>query len=122
MGFTRCRVDHAVFHCHDHDSIVLAVDVDDITIAGDSKRGVKRFKDQLGARYQIKDMGDLNWLLGLEVVRDRDQRTITFSQSAYVQRIIKCFNLQSVKVVSVPLNPGDDLSVKDYPNTPQEVE
>ena len=70
MGFARCHVEHAVFHHYDQDAVILAVDVNDITIAGDSKRGVKRFKEQLGARYKIKDMGDLNWLLGLEVTRD----------------------------------------------------
>ena len=70
MGFTHCCVEHAVFHRYDQDAVILAVDVDDITIAGDSKRGVKRFKEQLGVRYKSKDMGDLNWLLGLEVSRD----------------------------------------------------
>ena len=39
-------------------------------ISRDSKRGVKRFKEQLRVWYKIKDMGDLNWLLGLEVTRD----------------------------------------------------
>ena len=72
-----------VFHRYDQDAVILAVDVDDITIAGDSKRGVKRFKEQLGMRYKIKDMGDLNWLLGLEVTRDRGQRMITFGQCIY---------------------------------------
>ena len=56
-------VKHAVFHHYDQDAVILAVDIDDIMIAGDSKRGVKRFKDQLGMQYKIKDMGDLNGCL-----------------------------------------------------------
>ena len=59
-----------VFHCYDQDTVILAVNINDIMITGDSKRGMKRFKEQLGARYKIKDMGNLNWLLGLEVTRD----------------------------------------------------
>ena len=70
MGFARCRVEHVVFHHYDQDAVIVAIDVNDIMITGDSKRGMKRFKDQLGVWYKIKDMGDLNWLLGLEVTRD----------------------------------------------------
>ena len=50
--------------------MILAIDVDDITIASNSKAGIHRFKDQLGAHYKIKDLGNLNRLLGLEVTRD----------------------------------------------------
>ena len=34
IGFKRCRVEHAVFYRFDQDTTILAVDVDDITIAG----------------------------------------------------------------------------------------
>ena len=122
IGFTRCRVEHAVFYRYDQDVIVLAVDVDDITIAGDSKRGIKRFKEQLSARYKIKDLGDLNWLLGLEVTRDRGRRTITFGQSAYIQKVVDRFNLQDAKPLSIPMNPGNNLSVRDCPEAPDEID
>ena len=52
--------------------MILAVDVDDITIASNSKVGIHRFKDRLGTHYKIKDLGSLNWLLGLEVTRDQE--------------------------------------------------
>ena len=59
VGFKRCRVEHAVFYRFDEDVTILAVDVDDITIAGNSPKAVKRFKEDLGSRYGIKDMGNL---------------------------------------------------------------
>ena len=50
IGFKQCRVEHAVFYRFDQDATILAVDVDDITITGNSCRAVQRFKDQLSSR------------------------------------------------------------------------
>ena len=76
----------------------------------------------MSARYKIKDLGDLNWLLGLEVTRDRGRRTITFGQSAYIQKVVDRFNLQDAKPLSIPMNPGDNLSVRDCPEALDEID
>ena len=70
VGFKQCQVEHAVFYRFDEDATILAVDVNDITIAGNSPRVVKRFKEDLGSRYGIKDMGNLQWLLGIGIKRN----------------------------------------------------
>ena len=59
VGFKRCKVEHAMFYRFDQDTTILAVDVDDITIATNSPRAIKQFKDNLSSRYGIKDMGSL---------------------------------------------------------------
>ena len=59
VGFRRCKVEHAVFYQFDQDATILAVDVDDITIAGNSPRAIQRFKSDLSSKYSIKDMGSL---------------------------------------------------------------
>jgi hypothetical protein len=122
IGFSRCQVEHGVFHRYDCDATVLAVDVDDITIAANSREAVRRFKQELRAHYKIKDMGDLNWLLGLEVTRNRQERTISFGQSAYVQRIVERFNLEDAYPLSIPINPNDKISINDCPKNPAELE
>ena len=43
VGFKQCLVEHAVFYRFDEDAMILAVDVDDIIIAGNSPKAVKRF-------------------------------------------------------------------------------
>ena len=44
-----------MFYRFDQDATILAVDVDDITIARNSLRAVHRFKNELGSCYGIKD-------------------------------------------------------------------
>ena len=89
IGFKQCRVEHAVFYRFDQDTTILAMDVDDITIAGNSHRAVQRFKDQLSSCYGIKDMGNLHWLLGIIIDRDCKNRMIFFSQAAYIQKMVE---------------------------------
>ena len=74
IGFKWCWVEHAVFYSFDEDATILAVDVDDITIAGNSPQAIARFKGDLSSWYGIKDMGNLHWLLGIGIDRDRKIR------------------------------------------------
>ena len=104
IGFKRCRVEHTVFYRFDQDATILAVDVDDITIARDSRRAVQRFKDQLSSRYGIKDMGNLHWLLGIGIDRDRKNRTISFSQATYIQKIVERFGMEDANLLSIPID------------------
>ena len=101
---------------------ILAIDVDDITIAGNSPRAIKWFKDNLSSRYGIKDMGILRWLLGIGIERDREKRMISFSQTAYIQKIVECFGMEEAKLLSVPISPGHNLTKSQSPSDPQAIE
>jgi hypothetical protein len=102
--------------------LIVAVDVDDMTIAGSSKAIVQAFKDALRQEFKIKDLGELKWLLGIEVKRDRHTRTISFSQRTYIDTIISRFNLQDAKPLSMPIDPHHMLSASQCPSTPHQVE
>ena len=52
------------------DTIIVAMDVDNLTMARNSKKTILGFKNQLHEIFKIKDLGDLHWLLGIEVKRD----------------------------------------------------
>ena len=98
------------------------MDVDDITIAGNSPKAVKRFKEELGSRYGIKDMGNLRWLLGIGIERDRKNRRISFSQTAYIQKIIECFKMDDAKPLSILISPGHNLMKSHSPTDPNDIE
>ena len=46
---------------------VITVSVDDMAITSKHLKHVERFKDQLRERFEISDLGELTWLLGLKV-------------------------------------------------------
>jgi hypothetical protein len=51
----------------------------------------------------MKDLSEIHWILNLKTERDWQAKMITISQPAYIERIIKWFNLQDAKTHTTPL-------------------
>ena len=67
LRFTQCQTEHTVFYNYkDEDALIVAVDVDDLMMAGSMQHIMARFKRKLSSHYNIKDLGELQWLLGIE--------------------------------------------------------
>ena len=119
FGSTRCEVEHAVFYRYiGHDALIVAVDIDNLTMAGNSRGAISRFKDELCTVLKIKDLVDLHWLLGIEVKRDRKLCTISLLQHAYIQKILERFNFQDANPLGTPLDPHHKLFLSQCPSTP----
>jgi hypothetical protein len=65
-------------------------------------------------------LGEVHWLLGIKVTRDREARTILLSQRAYIESIIRRFGFNELQPVSTPMEPNLKLSASQSPATPQE--
>ena len=101
--------------------LILAAHVDDCTITGSSKELVKAFKEEIGARFKITDLGPISWLLGMKVTRDRDTRTISLSQESYIDAILTKYNFADSKPVAIPMDPNLQLSKNHSPQTAAEA-
>lgn len=120
LGFSRSEADHCVFYKGSDRPIIVTVSTDDMTLAAKYLRTIEDLKRELGDRYEISDLGEIHWLLGIEVKRDRANRTIHLSQRAYLDSIIKEFNLEDAPPLSVPAEPGLVLGPHQCPKTPEE--
>jgi hypothetical protein len=121
--FTRSQVDQAVYFRRTTDEhMVIMVSVDDMAVTSRHLRHIERFKSQLRERFEITDLGELSWLLGLKVERDRRVRTITLSQGAYVETVLQRFHMQEAKPEYVPMKPSTILSTDQSPSTHAELE
>ena len=121
LNFKQCRVEHAVFYKYEGDeALLVAADVDDMTITGSTRDTIQRFKEGLSGKVKIKDLGDLRWMLGIEVERDREARTISFSQRTYISKILDRFGLQDAHPLSTPLDPHHKLSLAQCPDNPRQ--
>ena len=122
LKFTRCEVDQAVFFKREDDGklSVVAVHVDDCTIAASSLALVEDLKRRMSEHVEITDMGELHWLLGIEVKRDREERTISLSQRSYIDSIARQFGFDDLKPISTPMDPNVKLSTSQNPSTATE--
>jgi hypothetical protein len=123
LGFTRSQIDQAVYFKKLQDEhMVITVSVDDMAVTSRYLTHVERFKDDLRKRFEISDLGELTWLLGLKVERDRVARTITLTQKAYTETILERFRLAEAKAATTPMDPGATLSIEQSPATHAEYE
>ena len=72
----RCDVDQAVFYRHqDGQLIIIVASVDDLTIIASTAALIDHVKAKLREAFTITDMGPIHWILGIQVTRDRTNRT-----------------------------------------------
>ena len=121
IGFQKSEADPAVFYAHvDNDIIVLAIHVDDCTITGSSESLQNQFKARIGEKFKLTDLGPISWLLGFAITRDRAARTITLSQRAYIETILRRFNFEDCKPLAMPMDPNTQLSKDQSPTSVKE--
>ena len=69
-GFKRSEADHTLFtHQSPRGIVVVLVYVDDLIISGNDKEGILETKTYLKTVFDIKDLGELKYFLGIEVCR-----------------------------------------------------
>ena len=119
LGFTRLSGDHGVYVKWDGEKRVwLALYVDDIFLTSKDLAKIEETKKTLGSDMKVKDMGEAQYLLGIELrkrqlgMQDGD---ILMVQEKYVHDILKQFGMVGCKAASTPLEPGVKLSIVDSP-------
>ena len=118
------KIDHSVFICcltTEGEDLVITVTTDDMAITGNSDQAVTQFKNEIKRVYEITDLGDLRWFLGMEIKHDRATCTISINQSAYIKGMATKFGLTSTKPIYVPMLPGKVLSHDQSPSMPAEA-
>jgi hypothetical protein len=60
----------------------------------------------------MKDLGEVTYILGIKIYRDRLKRLIGLSQDAYIDKILNRFNMQGSKKCFLPMSHDIALSKK----------
>lgn len=62
---------------------------DDVTGISSSTAEATLAKKELDAKYDIKDLGDLDFILGIKITHDTTNGSISLSQRTYTERVLK---------------------------------
>ena len=81
----------------DHGITILLLYVDDMIITGDDMQGIQDLKHFLGRQFEMKDLGPLNYFLGLEVSSSADGYYLT--QAKYTSDLISRASITNSKIV-----------------------
>lgn len=69
---------------------------------------IHEFEAALAAEYDIKRLGEPQYFLGIRIIRDCDNRSISLVQDAYIEKIATRFGLDNARETWSPL-PARDL-------------
>jgi hypothetical protein len=65
---------------------------------------VDAFKAGLSKYVEVTDLGELHWMLGIEVKRDHAASTIHLSQCTYINSILHHYHFSDLKPLSMPMD------------------
>ena len=112
LGFTRSKVDHCVYFKLLGDRLIyLVLYVDGMLLIGNNKEIIQDVKTKLSSKFDMKDIGATNFILGMEIKTNWENRKLWSIQRKYVESILQRFNMHECKPVKVPIPIGVNLSI-----------
>ena len=111
-SFSGSSFDTALFlRRYDHGITIFLLYVDDMIIIGDDMQGIQDLKYFLGRQFEMKDLGPLNYFLGLEVSSSANGYYLT--QAKYTSNLISQASITNSKIVDTPIEYNCRLNFHD---------
>eukprot|EP00253_Pinus_taeda_P024085 PITA_24085 len=106
-NFTRRRAYQCVYFKSIGDLVTyLVLYVDDMLLVRNEKEIIEDLKTQLSSKFDMKDLVAANYILGMEIKRDRTKRKFWLNQRKHVETILHRFNMHNSKPVKVHIPIG----------------
>lgn len=106
MGWQACVSDPCLFFKKSRSGrlMMLFLFVDDMQAAFDRADEAEwtESKAQLKQRFDVKDLGESKWMLGMRITRDREMKTIELDQELYVTKALEKYGLSECKTAPTP--------------------
>lgn len=122
IGFSPSTADPALFCRKDPGKETYTVVwVDDSLVIG-TQAAVDETKEALSAVFDIRDLGKANFFLGMEIERDRVNKTLKLTQKRSIKDLLTEHGMADAKARATPMSPaekptreGEELDVSAFP-------
>jgi hypothetical protein len=102
--------------------IILVLYVDDILLASSDKNLLFEIKGFLSSNFDMKDLGDASYELGIQIHRDRTRGVLGLSQKAYIKNVLKGYNMHECSGMTILFIKGDKLGTFQSPRNQLEID
>jgi Reverse transcriptase (RNA-dependent DNA polymerase) len=109
IGFIPTYSDPCVY-VNKETGVIIAMWVDDLVIFGKNLGDIEDLKTKLKAEYEMKDLGELKYFLGVQVHCDKARKLIHINQSRYNRMILERFGIADSKATKAPFPGGAQLT------------
>lgn len=82
--------------------IFLILYVNDILLASSDLGLLHEINKMLSANFEMKDLEEVSYVLGIEIHRNRNRGLLRLSQKAYIRCVLEMFNMHNCAHGDVP--------------------
>ena len=90
---------------------------DHILLIGNDVGAMSSVKVWLSSQFDMKDLGEANFILGIKLWQDCKNKMLGLSQAEYIDKVLELFNMQNSKKGLLPFRHGVSLSDYQRPKT-----
>ena len=103
-GFKENTIDRCIYlRVSGSSYIFLVLYVDDILLASNDSNLLIETNHMLSTHFDMKDLGEASYVLGINILRDKANGVIKLSQRTYIEKILKRFNMHNCKSTKAPI-------------------
>jgi hypothetical protein len=77
-------------------------------------------KGWLSSTFEMEDMGEANYMLGVKILRDRSRKLLGLSQETYIKKVFKRLCMHNSKPIGTLFEKGYTMSLDHYPKHDEE--
>jgi hypothetical protein len=108
FGFKENKEDNCIYAKFKNKKFIfLILYVDDILLANSDINLLLETKQFLSSNFDMKDLSEASFVLGIKIHRDGRKGVLGLSQKAYLEKVLKKFNMHQCKPSPVPIVKGD---------------
>lgn len=121
VGLMAAKEEPCLFFTQDRKVLILFY-VDDILLLyhKDREQEAQALWVKIASKYEVQEQGPVQWFLGIRVIRNRADRTITLIHDTYIDKITRKFGLNDGSFPPTPL-PSEELIKNTGEATKQEI-
>ena len=108
FGFKENKVDNCIYTKFGGSKLVfLVLYVNDILLASSDINLLLETKKFLSCKFDMKNLGEATYVLGIEIHRDRSNGILGLSQKTYIEKVLKKYNMYKYLASPAPIVKGD---------------
>ncbi|KAE8907367.1 Retrovirus-related Pol polyprotein from transposon TNT 1-94 [Phytophthora fragariae] len=103
QGFTLLKSEACVaVKIIDDQLVYIPLYVDDLILFAPNMKLIKEMKQMFFERFDMKDLGELHYILGWEITRNRSERAVFISQRKYAKSVLERFGMEKCNGCKTP--------------------
>ncbi|KAL4319722.1 hypothetical protein GQ457_18G015860 [Hibiscus cannabinus] len=123
FGFVENIMDQCIYQKVSGSKICfLILYVDDILLATNDRGMLHEVKQFLSKNFDMKDMGDASYVIGIKIHRDRNKGVLGLSQETYINKVLERFRMKDCSPSVALIVKGDKFNINQCPKNEFERE